>query len=97
MRDYEVTVILRPDIDDVARDELLNNVEGWLTHGEEETDKPIPKHWGLRSMAYPIEDLTDGYYVYYEARLEPSRVSEIERNILFTDEIIRHLLVNKQV
>ena len=96
MRDYEVTVILRPDIDDVAREELLTSVEGWLTHGEEETDKPLPKHWGLRSMAYDIEDYTDGYYVFYDAHLEPSRVSEIERNILYTDEILRHLLVNKE-
>jgi small subunit ribosomal protein S6 len=97
MREYEITVILRPDIDDESREEILNNVEGWLTHGEEESDKPLPKHWGLRSMAYPIEDFEDGYYVYYEAHLEPSRISEIERNILYSDEILRHLVVSKEV
>ena len=96
MREYEVTVVLKPDIDDSAREEILNNVEGWLTHGDEESDKPLPKHWGLRVMAYPIKKYTEGYYVFYEATLEPLKVNDIERNILYTDEILRHLLVNKE-
>ena len=68
-----------------------------MTHGEEESDKPLPKHWGLRTMAYTIDDYTDGYYVFYEAQLEPSKITEIERNILYSDEILRHLLVSKEV
>lgn len=95
MREYEVTVVLKPDIDDAAREELLNTVEGWLTPSAEESAKPVSKHWGLRALAYPIKNYTEGYYVYYEANLEPANVSGIERNILYTDEILRHLLVIK--
>ncbi len=96
MREYEVTVVLKPDLEDSVRDELLETVEKWLSHSEDEDSKPISKHWGLRRLAYPIKNYTEGYYVYYEAKLNPTGVREIEQNIQYTDEILRHLLVNKE-
>jgi small subunit ribosomal protein S6 len=95
MREYEVTVILKPDLDDDARSEVLNRVEEWLTQGEEEADKPNVEHWGQRTLAYPIRKYTEGYYVFYEASLNPTSISEIERNVIYVDEILRHLVVRK--
>jgi len=95
MREYEVTVVLRPDLDDDSRTELLDRVEGWLTHGEGEDAKPSADHWGLRKLAYPIRKYTEGYYVFYTAQMEPSSVNESERNILYVDDILRHLVVRK--
>jgi len=96
MREYEITVVLKPDIDDAAREELLNTLEGWMKASDDEAEKPVSKHWGLRALAFPIKKYTEGYYVYYEANLEPANVAGIERNILYTDEILRHLLVAKE-
>lgn len=95
MREYEVTVILKPDLDDDARGEVLTRVEEWLTQGEEEADKPNVAHWGQRTLAYPIRKYTEGYYVFYEVSLNPTSISEIERNIIYVDEILRHLVVRK--
>jgi ribosomal protein S6 len=47
-------------------------------------------------MAYEINGYTEGYYVFYQATLEPSEVNEAERNILYVDEILRHLVVRKE-
>jgi ribosomal protein S6 len=33
--------------------------------------------------------------VHYEAKLEPQRMHEVEREILFIDDILRHLVVRK--
>jgi small subunit ribosomal protein S6 len=96
MREYEITVVIKPDLEDSARDELLETVEKWLSHSEDESGKPISNHWGLRRLAYPLKGYTEGYYVYYEANLNPTSVREIEQNIQYTDEILRHLLVNKE-
>ena len=74
MREYEITVVLKPDLEDSARDELLENIEKWLSHSEDEATKPISNHWGLRRLAYPIKNYTEGYYVYYEANLNPTSV-----------------------
>ena len=96
MRDYEVTVVLKPDIDDEARAELIGRVEGWLTHGDQEGDAPSITHWGQMSMAYPIRKYREGYYVFFEAKLNPTQVSEIERNIQYLDDILRHLVVRNE-
>lgn len=96
MREYEVTVVLKSDLDDETRAEVLGRVEGWLTQGEGEDAKPNADYWGLRKMAYEINGYTEGYYVFYLANLEPSSVGETERNILYVDEILRHLIVRKE-
>lgn len=96
MREYEVTVVLKPDLDDEARAEVLARVEGWLTQGENEDAKPTVDHWGQRKLAYPIRNFTEGYYVFYLAQIEPSTVTETERNIVYVDEILRHLVVRRE-
>ena len=95
MREYEVTIILKPDIDDEAQTDVLGRIDGWLAQGESEEGKPSPDHWGLKSLAYPIDNYTEGYYVFYEVELEPADLSEIERNILYVDDVLRHLAVRK--
>ncbi len=95
MREYEVTIIINPNLDDGARNQLIERVEGWLTGGDGE-NKPAIHHWGQRSLAYPLKNQSEGYYVYYEANLEPQRMHEVEREILFVEDILRHLVVRKE-
>ena len=96
MREYEVTIILNTNLDDDARNQLIERVEGWLTTGENGDNKPVIHHWGQRSLAYSIKDQKDGYYVFYEAKLEPQQMSNIEREILYVEDILRHLVVRKE-
>ena len=95
MREYEVTIIVKPDLEESARNELLERVAGWLTFGEEEGDKPVANHWGRRRMAYDINKYSEGYYVLYEAKLDPLQVSEIERNLQLSEDVLRYLAVRK--
>lgn len=94
MREYEVAVILKPGLEDKDRAQLLERVEGWLTSGEE-SNKPEADHWGQRSLAYPIKKFTEGYYIFYTAKLEPSQVREFERNVVFAEDVIRYLVTRK--
>lgn len=96
MREYEVTIILRPDLEDEARSEILERIAGWLSGGSEEGDKASPDQWGQRALAYPIGKFTDGDYLYYEVNLDPGSINDIERNFQYADEILRHLVVRKE-
>ena len=96
MREYEVTVVLKPDLDDESRAEVLTRVEGWLTQGEDDDSKLTVDKWGQRRLAYEIENYTEGYYVFYLALMDPLKVAEAERNILDVDEILRHLVVRRE-
>ena len=96
MREYEVTVILQPNLEDAAREELIERVSGWLTHGEEESAQPEIKHWGQRQLAYPIGKYNQGYYVLYEANLDPGRLNELEQSMRYIEDLLRYLVVRKE-
>lgn len=96
MREYEVTVIFQPQLDEEARNQLIERVTGWLTHGDGEEAKPVAHVWGQKKMAYPIRKYTEGYYMFYEANLNPAQVSEVERSMKYVDDILRYLVVRKE-
>lgn len=96
MREYEVTIVLQPQVEEEARSELIERVSEWLAPGAEEDKKPVQNHWGSRQLAYPIKNFTEGYYVLYEATIDPERLRDIERNIQYTDDILRYLIVRKE-
>jgi small subunit ribosomal protein S6 len=95
LREYEVTIILKPDLDEEARSQVVERVEDWLTHGEGDEFKPVADYWGQRALAYPIKKYTEGYYILYNAKMDPKRISDVERNILYVDDILRHLVFRK--
>ncbi len=95
MREYEVTVVLKPDLDDDARGQVLQRVEGWLDQGEGDDLKLVVDHWGRRQLAYPIKKFTEGYYVLYTATMDSQEIHEVERNIVYVDDVLRHLIVRK--
>jgi small subunit ribosomal protein S6 len=95
VREYEVTIVINPTIDDEARNEIIERVKGWLTAGNGEGSEPVVNHWGQRALAYTIKGHRDGYYVFYEASMEPARMNEVEREILYVEDILRHLVVRK--
>lgn len=96
MREYEVTIIIQPQLNDEAREQLIEQVGKWLTDGSENADKPAINRWGQRRLAYPIENYREGFYVLYEARLSPGRIADIERNLQYAEDVIRYLVVRKE-
>ena len=53
------------------------------------------ENWGLRSFAYPINDLLKGFYVVINIEAEVNAVSEFERLAKFDKNVIRHLVIAK--
>lgn len=49
--------------------------------------------WGRRKLAYPINDLTEGYYVLVEFKSAPAFPAELERVFGITDGIMRSIVV----
>lgn len=97
MRDYEVTIIIQPKLEEKPRNELIDRVTGWIVGGEvTDENRPQINHWGSRKLAYEIRKFKEGYYVLYEANIEPDRISDIERNMQFSEDILRYLVVRKE-
>ena len=48
--------------------------------------------WGKRKLAYPINDLTEGYYVLVNFKSAPTLPLELERVFGITDGILRSIV-----
>ena len=88
LRQYEVMVILDPDLDErtvaPSLDTYLNVVR--QSGGSVET----VDIWGKRRLAYEINKKVEGYYVVLQARAEPQAMDELARVLSLADEVIRH-------
>ena len=51
--------------------------------------------WGKRHLAYPINDLTEGYYVLMTFSAKPEFPRELDRILRITDGVMRSLIVCK--
>lgn len=50
--------------------------------------------WGKRKLAYPINDLTEGYYVLVNYKAETNFVAELERNFNISEDIMRSMTIS---
>ena len=51
--------------------------------------------WGKRRLAYPINYITEGYYVLVSFKSEPSFPLELERVFGITEGVIRYMTTTK--
>lgn len=93
MREYELTIIVQPDLDDTAFNEAINKVTGWITENGGEISKT--EIWGKRKLAYPIRKQVEGYYALLHVKLPAKYNIELERNLRFLEPIMRFLLIVK--
>ncbi|HLR70565.1 MAG TPA: 30S ribosomal protein S6 [Pseudogracilibacillus sp.] len=91
MRDYEIMYIIRPNIEEEARKELIERFSNVLTDNGATIDKV--DEMGSRRLAYEINDFRDGYYVVINFKSDSKAVNEFDRQAKFTDDIIRHMVV----
>ncbi len=95
MREYEVTVIIQPQLDEPERTQLIERLSNLLVPGSKEDGALTANHWGVRQLAYPIKKFQEGYYVLYEAKIDPTRIKDIERSMQYNEDVLRYLVIRK--
>jgi small subunit ribosomal protein S6 len=90
MRRYELMLVLRPDVPDDKAQAVIDRTTRQIVAGEGQIVKVAP--WGRRRLAYPIDRYREGSYhiVLFEA--PAGVIAEIERGLLITEEVLRHLV-----
>ena len=94
MRDYEVALIVRPDLDDSAFNDLVEKLKSWITEAGGQVAKV--DSWGKRKLAYSIRKQTDGYYVFVKTHMEPVFCAQLERNLRIQEPVMRFLITEEE-
>ena len=83
---YEVLYIIDPALGEegiaalVEKFKAMVEAEGTLSNIDE---------WGKRRLAYPINDLNEGYYVLMNFETNPAFPAEMERVMKITEGVLR--------
>ena len=96
IKDYEVTILISPT-DDQGVATYVEDLTGRLTHGEGEEAKPVYHAWGKRQLAYEIRRNKEAHYLHFEAKLDGTKIRDIEREMNYDENILRYLFVKKEV
>jgi small subunit ribosomal protein S6 len=90
MRRYELMLVLRPDVADDRSQAVIDRTTRQIVASGGQIVKVAP--WGRRRLAYPIDRHREGSYhiVLFDAPGEA--VTELERGLLITEEVLRHLV-----
>ena len=91
MRRYELMLLFRPDLEDDQLQAAVERVTRAIVNAGGGLSKISP--WGKRRLAYPIQHHRDASYFLIHFDIEPAAVREIERSLLISEEILRHLVV----
>ena len=91
MNQYETVFILTPVLSDEQMKETVAKFKKVLTDNEAEIlNEEI---WGLKKMAYPIDNKSTGFYNLFEFKAESEIVNKLEVAFRRDEKVLRFLTV----
>lgn len=88
MRTYELMAIHRPELAEEDVRSKIADVESFL--GDNGATVTNTDHWGKRRFAYEIDHLTEGFYTVVNFEADTDTVSELDRTLGLSDDVVRH-------
>lgn len=90
MKEYELTVLIHPDLEADIETPLTKVRDLVKTHGGEIIRED---NWGKKKLAYKINREDFAVYVYMDVKLPADALLKISNTLNITDEVLRYLLV----
>lgn len=93
MNQYELLVLLNPDIGGDATKKRLDEVRKLITSQKGELF--YEDEWGLRDLAYNIKGHDRGYYALFNFNCDPQEgdLKEIDTTCRLEKDILRHMMI----
>ncbi len=94
MKKYEIMYILKPNLEDADRNQLIGKLHEILALDGGTIDKV--DEWGLRDLAYEIDGDKKGYYVVVTVTTNSvAGINEFDRVTKINKNVVRSLVIAK--
>jgi small subunit ribosomal protein S6 len=87
MREYELMVILDPELEERTVAPSLDQFLNVVRQGGGNVEKV--DIWGRRRLAYEIAKKTEGIYAVVDLEAEPDNVKELDRQLNLNEAVLR--------
>ena len=90
MREYELTVLIHPDLE-ADLEPALKKVRDIIAANKGVVKKE--DNWGKKRLQYTIAKQDFAVYVYFEIKLPAEATQKLDGTLNITSSVIRHLLI----
>jgi len=92
---YELVLIVNAKIEDEAREAVVEKAKGYITrYNGNVTDV---EEWGKKRLSYEIQKMKEGFYYFVQFESDAECPAEVEKHIRIMDNVLRYLIVKKEV
>lgn len=91
MRDYELTLVISPELASEDQKKLLAKIQKIIEELKGKPGKLV--EWGKKELAYPIKKQTSGYYFFLETQLPEKAPVHLNQKFKLEEAVMRYLLV----
>ena len=91
MKNYEISFIVRPDLEKDAVDKVAKEFENILVKNK--ANVLSSKEIGQRELAYTIKGHKTGYYFLINIEADNAAIDEFNRLATIDENIIRHIII----
>ncbi|MFN8160466.1 MAG: 30S ribosomal protein S6 [Solirubrobacterales bacterium] len=85
-REYELVLMLDPGLEESARDALAQEARGQI---DAAGDLRHENAWGLRKLAYEIDQRTEADYRWFRFQAPPDLLTRLDHNLKIADGVLR--------
>lgn len=93
MKLYTGMLIIQPNLTDEVYENVVKDFEKLFT--DFNSNVVEVNKWGMRDLAYEINDLHKGYYIVFKVEATPEAVAEYDRVCNIREDVLRHILVKE--
>jgi small subunit ribosomal protein S6 len=91
MRNYELMYIIKTNVDDEKRPEVVEKYKQIIVNSGGEIVKL--DEWGKRRLAYEVDKNREGYYVLMNFKSSKEACQELDRLMKIDEAILKRLIV----
>jgi len=91
MNQYETVFILNPVLSDTQVEETAKKFQDFLT--SRGASMVAKENWGLKKLAYPIQNKKSGFYHLFEFTAPAEVITEFEQEFRRDERVMRYLTV----
>jgi small subunit ribosomal protein S6 len=91
--DYEILLLLDPELSDEKQTEIVGRVKTLVEQGGGTFERHDP--WGRRKLAYQIDKKDDGAYHLLSFSATAETLDEIGRVLKIDDDVMRHMATRR--
>lgn len=95
MNKYELALIVNAKVEEEVRTAVVEKAKEYVARYGGQISEV--EEWGKKRLAYEIQKMREGFYYFIQFEADAACPAELEKHVRIMDNVLRYLVVRKDV